>query len=135
MTCRILQGYFLIGCPTNQGRAEGRFLEAELHLTLPPQVFHPTLPEILSATPYFEALQNYRKMFFKRVLNPFMAHVYLVNVYFLTAPGKSLTVQVKCENRWGASCANKVNAPGKKKTLHAPDQHGLTIVQTFWKIP
>ena len=65
------------------GRAEGWFLAAELHLTLPPHL------KSLPPHPIYLGPQNYRKMYMKLIhLWHFNANVYLVNPYFLTAQGK-----------------------------------------------
>ena len=83
---------FLKGCDNrmaeyaqvwDQGRAEGWFLAAELHLTLPPHL------KSLPPHPIYLGPQNYRKMYMKLIhLWHFNANVYLVNPYFLTAQGK-----------------------------------------------
>ena len=46
---------------------------------------HTAPPNVLTASPYYKAIQNYIKdVFFYAIFNE---HVYLVNGYFLTAPG------------------------------------------------
>ena len=57
---------------------------------------HTTPPKILTAPHYFEAPRIIEKcLFFMLIFN---AHVYLVNHYYLTAPGKFLITQGKMRN-------------------------------------
>ena len=68
-----------------QGRAEG--LVFVVRGGIPPDLTAP--PKILTAQPYSKFPQSYRIMYFliNQLINA-QAHVYLVNHYFLNAPGK-----------------------------------------------